>query len=580
MKIEKPRFELTRVYSDGTKEIPEIIPVTEMPWDTKMKRRGFLGVGVGIAALLFLLDDKAEAKGFERWQKIESSGLDDISTKAPSETLSAHLYAVDALTVSPDGKTIVSVGGDGFLKTWSLPNGRLILRRKILTDEDAGDALAVAPNNKTLFVSHSPSRLRAFSFPGLAPLGVFRGLETDESVTTIAVTPNNLLLAGGTDTNQIKLWSLPTRRFIGTLKGHTGTVHRIAITPDGLTLISASADKTIKLWSLADNRLLATLNGHLGSVNALVISRDGRQLISGSEDRTIKLWSLPDGKLITSINDKDGSIGNLALNPDDRLFTSNNFGKFINHWSLPDGKKLKTFEAHSSNIIELAVTPDGNFLISGHNDGVISIWDLVQGGFRSFLFDRAANDPDTRGISYNVFDKITGKIITFTLPCGSPIPKGAVCTCNCVRGTYREPSYGGGGGGSYCTCNKICTCIPVPSDRYVKESFETTDPMLILQRLAELPIQKWNYKWDEPAIRHIGPMAQDFFKAFEVGEDDKHIHPIDAQGVAFAAIQALYRILKERETQTQNLEAQLQRQREENRELKTRIEALEQSVKS
>ncbi|MGH9753841.1 MAG: tail fiber domain-containing protein [Blastocatellia bacterium] len=135
-------------------------------------------------------------------------------------------------------------------------------------------------------------------------------------------------------------------------------------------------------------------------------------------------------------------------------------------------------------------------------------------------------------------------------PCGRPIPPGATCTCNCI-----------------------------PSDRNVKEAFETANPLLILQRLSELPIQTWNYKWNDAAIRHIGPMAQDFAAAFRVGEDDKHICPVDAQGVALAAIQGLYRIVKEKESQTESLQAQLRLQQEENQALHARVEALERLVK-
>jgi hypothetical protein len=36
-------------------------------------------------------------------------------------------------------------------------------------------------------------------------------------------------------------------------------------------------------------------------------------------------------------------------------------------------------------------------------------------------------------------------------------------------------------------------------------------------------------------------MAQDFYAAFKVGEDDKHITSIDEDGVALAAIKALHR---------------------------------------
>ena len=41
--------------------------------------------------------------------------------------------------------------------------------------------------------------------------------------------------------------------------------------------------------------------------------------------------------------------------------------------------------------------------------------------------------------------------------------------------------------------------------------------------------------------KDIGPMAQDFYKAFGLGLDNKHITTIDEGGVALAAIQGLYR---------------------------------------
>jgi hypothetical protein len=61
----------------------------------------------------------------------------------------------------------------------------------------------------------------------------------------------------------------------------------------------------------------------------------------------------------------------------------------------------------------------------------------------------------------------------------------------------------------------------------------------MLNRVRELPISTWNYTSDDPAVRHIGPMAQDFAALFGVGADDRHIHPLDSQGVALAAIQGL-----------------------------------------
>ena len=75
----------------------------------------------------------------------------------------------------------------------------------------------------------------------------------------------------------------------------------------------------------------------------------------------------------------------------------------------------------------------------------------------------------------------------------------------------------------------------------------------------------------DTAIRHIGPMAQDFYAAFGVGPDDKHITTVDADGVALAAIQGL----------NQKVEAQqseLQQKQTEITELKARMEKLEQRM--
>ncbi len=96
-----------------------------------------------------------------------------------------------------------------------------------------------------------------------------------------------------------------------------------------------------------------------------------------------------------------------------------------------------------------------------------------------------------------------------------------------------------------------------PSDRALKDDFATVDRAEILARLAALPVTTWSYKADDSSIRHIGPMAQDFFAAFEVGADNRHIHMIDSAGVAFAAIQALHELVQEQAAELSELRGEL-----------------------
>jgi hypothetical protein len=106
------------------------------------------------------------------------------------------------------------------------------------------------------------------------------------------------------------------------------------------------------------------------------------------------------------------------------------------------------------------------------------------------------------------------------------------------------------------------------SDVNVKENIRPIDPKTILQRLAGLPISSWNYTADEANVRHIGPMAQDFYAAFAVGADDRHIAALDSNGVALASVQALNQRVEEQNSQLAALQAQ-------NRALEARLARLE-----
>ena len=96
------------------------------------------------------------------------------------------------------------------------------------------------------------------------------------------------------------------------------------------------------------------------------------------------------------------------------------------------------------------------------------------------------------------------------------------------------------------------------SDRNQKENIAPVDCGEVLDKVAELPVCTWNYTSQESSIRHMGPMAQDLYAAFGLGESDTGITTIDADGVALAAIQGLNKRLKEKEARIVKLEAELE----------------------
>jgi hypothetical protein len=151
------------------------------------------------------------------------------------------------------------------------------------------------------------------------------------------------------------------------------------------------------------------------------------------------------------------------------------------------------------------------------------------------------------------------------IPCASATvcPTGQACcgmTC-CTPGQLCCES-SGGPAAQYPSCYTPTvaqpTCPPgcplCVSDRNLKRDIEPVDPQAVLDAVAHMPISTWSYKSDDPSVRHLGPMAQDFKVAFGLGDTDKAYHPIDAHGVALAAIQALYDRLEKQNARLDLLE--------------------------
>jgi hypothetical protein len=108
------------------------------------------------------------------------------------------------------------------------------------------------------------------------------------------------------------------------------------------------------------------------------------------------------------------------------------------------------------------------------------------------------------------------------------------------------------------------------SDRSMKTDVVTLDDNSVLAKVAALPVSEWSYL-SEHGVRHVGPMAQDFYAAFHVGADDRHITSIDEDGVALAAIKALH-------AENRNLQAQNRSLREHVARDDTRLDVLERKV--
>jgi WD40 repeat protein len=370
----------------------------------------------------------------------------DVVTGNRLQTIIGHTRSISSISFSLDGSRLAAGNGvpdgpkgDKVIRIWNAQSGDLQSTLKVpigrwlnASYRKRIDAVSYSPDGKTLASASEDGTIRIWDVeseePRATTLESLRGAQASEPLQVysmdgfvLAYSPDGKALATSSrkDTT-IQLWDAFTCKHKNTLITETENfvIDSISFSPDGHVLAAGGRRGEVCMWDVTSGELKTTFpapehareHGWFrtrfeGSVVAF--SPDGRTLASvdrgygwmGSE---VCLWDVASGECKASFGMGAGA-GSIAFSPDGSALAIGGYegvtlwdvNKILHQSTFDDrysgfngvwetgrfdvtGRHKATLKGHTHYVSAVAFSPDGRTLASGSIDGTVLLWDVTK----------------------------------------------------------------------------------------------------------------------------------------------------------------------------------------------------------
>jgi WD40 repeat protein len=321
-------------------------------------------------------------------QLLASSGSDrmvrfwNVANGQPAGALGTHAAAVNAM-VMVGNNLACTASDDGLLKLWRVP---VPAPRNLAAHTDVVTALTISPDGRTVVTGSADKTLRLSNFDNGQPLKQFQG--PTAAISAVALASNNATVAAGTAHGKLYLWNTADNKLLSDGVAHSGAVTAVAFHPQNNQLLTADGQGLLKLWTIAvvkkpgqqdrtEVKPAKMFEAHTGGVAAVAFHSNGSQVLSGGADRLVKLWDLTTGKVVRTYGPMGGPVTAVAFSRD-FVQVGAAGGKTAVVWNAADGKEVLSV-AHPADVTALSFNADKTWIATGAADNEVRVWDVATG---------------------------------------------------------------------------------------------------------------------------------------------------------------------------------------------------------
>jgi len=284
-----------------------------------------------------------------------------------------------AVSFGPDGKTVAAGNGDGTVQLWDAvmetPMGEPLINQaldfNVIEFSPDGHGLVASIHDGTIFGWKLPSRTPLFE-----PIS---GVHTSHLLKLVINSSGTFIATASSDGTSMVL-EYPSGRVIGRAFGEDNQIGSVVFAPDGNILIGGNSEGSVCLWDISRRKLLGTTpSGHSQAIVDAELSEDGRLLATLGLDQVIRFWSFDSTYPLADTRQVSGSAAKgLAFSGNGEYLASGDDTGVVQVWKWDTVRNPIVMQAHQHQVWALAFSPDGKLLASGDRSGQVRLWNMPQ----------------------------------------------------------------------------------------------------------------------------------------------------------------------------------------------------------
>eukprot|EP00913_Durusdinium_trenchii_P008858 g8324.t1 len=298
----------------------------------------------------------------------------DVTTKKELANLRGHLGTVSAMSVSKDGRHLVSGSHDMTVRFWDVDEAKVLKTFScksgpivdVMLAPDARMAVAVTVGGKVLYCDLVGGQSQESEY-------TMYNRETGLPMSATIMPDFSRVLMSTRDGNA-RLFGTPPKgpHAVLTGPGFGTRIGRVRFVDADIAL--TGSDGRLLLWGIRRNPFVRSLLPLLPTADWRIFDK-GRFAVSLGNDRVVRLSCLTSGRVVKVFEGDAGATPRaLAINADRQALLTG--GQKLKLWSTRTGQPVATLPGHTDAVESIAISADGKLALSGSADGTARLWDL------------------------------------------------------------------------------------------------------------------------------------------------------------------------------------------------------------